>query len=75
MDLKKENFMIAWGSSTPPGIELDRGEWIIYRATERVELPEIRRCDLQAPPPIRKGFRTPPINPGKRIKSKKRRSR
>lgn len=71
--------MIAYTTqSIPPGLEIDRGEWIIRQVTERVELPEIRKCDLQAGPTVVKGFRSPPINPGKRIKSrkpKKRRSR
>ena len=63
--------MIAW-VRTPPGTELiANGRWQVFHVVDRTELLDIPRHELQAPPPVRKGFRTPPLNPGKRIKSLK----
>jgi hypothetical protein len=64
--------MIAWASDTPPGVKVvDRGKWLVVQQVERSPLPEVSRYDLQQPVPIRKGFRSPPLNPRKRVKSKK----
>jgi len=67
--------MIAWASNTPPGVEVvDRGEWIVVRQVERAPLPEISRYDLRQPLAVRRGFRSQPLNPRKRVKPKKRKS-
>ena len=63
--------MIAW-VRTPPGTELiANGRWQVFHVVDRTELLDIPRHELQAPLLVRKGFRTPPLNPGKRIKSLK----
>ena len=67
--------MIAW-VRTPPGTEvIASGQWQVVRVVDRTEFPALTRHDLQAPLPARKGFRTPPLNPGKRIESQKRKRR
>lgn len=74
--------MVAW--LTPSEIEgLEREGQITFSTEEgtgkreivwraREPLPEpLRPFDIRNAPAPRKGFRTPPINPGKRIKSRK----
>lgn len=57
-------------------MDFETGERLIrFQRRDIYAPPMLTRSQLEAKPEVRKGFRTPPLNPGKRIKSKKRRSR
>jgi hypothetical protein len=79
---QEEETLIAQGRLTGAGSQtgdgLGYGEWVIRYRHDRDDLLQLMRHELEERVHGRKGFRTPPLNPGKRIrsmKSKKRRSR
>lgn len=62
--------MIAWDSNTrPDGEVISSGTWEVIRVTHAARdltlFQSITRHELQQPLPIRKGFRSPPLNPGR----------
>lgn len=67
--------MIAWSNPDESAI-IEQGTWVVrqvcHRCPKVISRPEM---PPRAEPTVRPGFRLPPVNPGKRIKSKKRRRR
>lgn len=67
--------MIAWYDDETTETIIARGEWRIIQTHGRDDLERIAGAPLPDESPQVKGFRTPPINPAKRIRSPKRKKR
>ena len=66
--------MIAWHEEDGTEPVIIRGEWRIIQTHTREDIERIAGNVIDERPTV-KGFRTPPINPGKRIRSPKRKKR
>lgn len=63
--------MIAIIEEWPDGLPVvERGEWMVIK-THREEYSDIPDVQLPSAGVVRNGFRSPPLNPAKRIKGKK----
>jgi hypothetical protein len=48
---------------------IDEGVWQVYAVTYREPIKKLSKAELQAPVKAPNGFRSSPLNPGKRLPS------